>query len=92
MGEMGGKEGKWVEMGGNGGGEWGEMGENGKLLQLHHGNCIKMFQQERKMEENGVEKVGKWVKHGMPPGKFCIFPGPNFPIFPKDHQFPHRAI
>ena len=59
-------------MGGNGG-KWGEMGENGKLLQVHHGKCVKMFQQEMKMEENGGNgwdggkmggNGGKWGEMG----------------------------
>ena len=46
------------------------MGENGKLLQVHHGICVTMFQQERKTEENGVEiggmgeNGGKWGEMG----------------------------
>ena len=44
MGEMG-------EMGGDGGG----MGGNEKQSQVHHGKCMKMLQQERKMGGNGVE-------------------------------------
>ena len=57
------------------------MGGNGKLLQIHHGKCMKMFQQERKMEENGVEMGGKWVKNGTRAGP--IFPTfPNFPTGP----------
>ena len=83
-GEMGGNGGKWGEMGGNGG-KWGEMGESGKLLQIHDGKCMKMFQQERKMEENGVEMGGKWVKNGTRAG-------PIFPIFPKGNLLPHRAV
>ena len=53
-------------MGGNGG-KW---GGNGKLLQVHHGKCVTMFQQDRKMEENGVEiggmggNGGKWGEMG----------------------------
>ena len=43
MGKMRENEGKWGEMGGNGG-KWRKMGENGKLLQIHHGKCVKMFQ------------------------------------------------
>ena len=61
------------------------MGENGKLLQIHHGKCMKLFQQERKMEENGVEMGGKWVKNGTRAG-------PIVPIFPKDNLLPHRAV
>ena len=94
MGKMRKNEGKWGKMGGNGGkwgkmgengGKWGEMGGNGKLLQIHHGKCMKMFQQERKMEENGVEMGGKWVKNGTRAG-------PIFPIFPKGNLLPHRAV
>ena len=83
-GKMGKNEGKWGEMGENGG-KWREMGENGKLLQIHHGKCMKMFQQERKMEENGVEMGGKWVKNGT-------WAGPIFPIFPKGNLLPHRVV
>ena len=75
---------KWGKMGENGG-KWGKMGENGKLLQIHHGKCMKLFQQERKMEENGVEMGGKWVKNGTRAG-------PIFPIFPKGNLLPHRAV
>jgi hypothetical protein len=50
--------GKWGKMGENRG-KWRKMGENGKLLQIHHGKCMKVFQQERKMEENGVEMEGQ---------------------------------
>ena len=71
-------------MGGNGG-KWRKMGGNGKLLQIHHGKCMQMFQQERKMEENGVEMGGKWVKNGTRAG-------PIFPIFPKGNLLPHRAV
>ena len=78
---MGGNGGKWGEMGGNGG-KWRKMGENGKLLQIHHGKCMKLFQQERKMEENGAEMGGKWVKNGTRAG----------PIFPKGNLLPHRAV
>ena len=54
---------------------------------------MKTFQQERKMDKkNGVEMGGKWVKNGTWSGKFCIFPGPIFPFFPKGHQFPSRAV
>ena len=81
MGENGGK---WGKMGKNGG-KWRKMGENGKLLQIHHGKCMKLFQQERKMEENGVEMGGKWVKNGTRAG-------PIFPIFPKGNLLPHRAV
>ena len=80
---MGENEGKWGKMGENGG-KWRKMGENGKLLQIHHGKCMKLFQQERKMEENGVEMGGKWVKNGTRAG-------PIFPIFPKGNLLPHRA-
>ena len=63
-GEMGGNGGKWGKWGKWGGGEWGEMGGgmggnggkwggNGKLLQVHHGKCMKMFQQERKWRKMG---------------------------------------
>ena len=78
---------KWGEMGENGGngGKWRKMGENGKLLQIHHGKCMKMFQQKREMEENGVEMGGKWVKNGTRAG-------PIFPIFPKGNLLPHRAV
>ena len=76
MGENGGK------LGGNGG-KWRKMGGNGKLLQIHYGKCMKMFQQERKMEGNGVEMGGKWVKNG---GNGLIFP-----ISPKGNLLPHRA-
>ena len=69
---------KTAEMGGMGenGGKRGEMGENGKLLQVHHGKCVTMFQQEMKMEENGGNggdrgergemggNGGKWGKMG----------------------------
>ena len=68
------------------------MGGNGKLLQVHHGKCMKMFQQERKMEKNGVEMSGKWVKNWTRSGNFCIFPDPILPIFPKGQQFPCRAV
>ena len=81
MGENGGK---WGEMGENGG-KWRKMGGNGKLLKIHHGKCMKIFQQERKMEENGVEMGGKWVKNGTRTG-------PIFPIFPKGNLLPHRAV
>ena len=63
-------------------GKMGKMGENGKLLQIHHGKCMKLFHQERKMEENGVEMGGKWVKNGTRAG----------PIFPKGRVLPHRAV
>ena len=46
---------------------------------------MKLFQQERKMEENGVEMGGKWVKNGTRAG-------PIFPIFPKGNLLPHRAV
>ena len=47
--------GKWGGNWGNGGngGKWGEMGENGKLLQVHQGKCVTLFQPEMKMNENG---------------------------------------
>ena len=77
---MGGNGGKWGKMGENGG-KWRKMGGNGKLLQIHHGKCMKMFQQERKMEENGVEMGGKWVKMGH--GQV-----PFFPFFLKATCFP----
>ena len=83
-GKMRKNEGKWGKMGENGG-KWRKMGENGKLLQIHHGKCMKLFQQERKMEENGVEMGGKWVKNGTRAG-------PIFPIFPKGNLLPHRAV
>ena len=50
--------GKMGEMGGNGG-RWGKWGGNGKLLQINDGKCMKMFQQEREMEKNGVEMGGE---------------------------------
>ena len=81
---MGENEEKWGEMGENGG-KWRKMGENGKLLQIHHGKCMKLFQQERKMEENGVEMGGKWVKNGTRAG-------PILPIFPKGNLLPHTAV
>ena len=90
-GENGENGGKWGKMGGNRGktgkneGKWRKMGGNGKLLQIHHGKCMKLFQQERKMEENGVEMGGKWVKNGT-------WAGPIFPIFPKGNLLPHRAV
>ena len=46
------------------------MGEYGKLLQVHHEICVTMFQQEKKMEGNGVEiggmggNGGKWGRMG----------------------------
>ena len=83
-GKMRENEGKWGKMGENGG-KWRKMGENGKLLQIHHGKCMKLFQQERKMEENGVEMGGKWVKNGTRAG-------PIFPIFPKGNLLPHKAV
>ena len=83
-GKMGKNGEKWGKMGENGG-KWGKMGENGKLLQIHHGKCMKLFHQERKMEENGVEMGGKWVKNGTRAG-------PIFPIFPKGNLLPHRAV
>ena len=62
-----------VEIGGMGGngGKWGEMGGNGKLLQVHHGKCVKMFQQQREMEENGGNggDGGKWGEMGANGGK-----------------------
>ena len=67
------------------GGKWRKMGENGKLLQMNDGKCMKSFQQERKMEENGVEMGGKLVKNGTRAG-------PIFPIFPKGNLLPHRAV
>ena len=69
--ENGGNGGKWGEMGGNGG-KW---GGNGELLHVHHGKCMKMFQEERKMEENG----GKLVRNGTCSGNFPIFPDPICP-------------
>ena len=38
---------------------------------MHHGKCMKMFREERKME-------GKWVESGTCSGNFPIFPGPIF--------------
>ena len=64
-------------MGGNGG-KWEETGGNGKWLQVHHGICVTMFQQERKMEENGVEigemggNGGKWGEMGGNGGEWEI--------------------
>ena len=80
--------GKQGDMGGNGG-KCREMGGDGELLHVHHGKCMKMFQQERKMEENGVETGAKWVKNGTWSGNFCLVPGCISPIFPKGRQFPY---
>ena len=60
------------KMGGNGG-KWGEKGGNGELLQIHHGKCMKMSQEQRKMGGNGGG-----VKNGTCSGNFPIFPGPIF--------------
>jgi hypothetical protein len=41
------------------------MGENGELLQIHHGKHVEMFQEERKMKENGGGKMGgKCITNG----------------------------
>ena len=51
------------------------MEENGELSQMHVGKCMKVFQEERKMQENGRKMVGKWdiLRHLPHSSYFSIF-------------------
>ena len=79
------------ENGGNGG-KWGNMGENGKLLQIHHGKCMKMFQQERKTERNGVKWGRNGCKMGHDQATSAFFQVPFSPFFLKVTNFPTRPL